>query len=312
MQDLIMHAQPATGAPAMVLGLTGWMDGGRVSTATVGFLGERLAATAFAEINPDDFYIFNFPISTLPISVFVDGERAVLASVNPMESAAVFRPHAEIEDGRIKKVRMPRNQFWYSSGADLVLFSGEEPHLRWGSYCECVFEVARRTRVQRMIFVGSVAGTVPHTREPRIHASVTSETSRAELEALGVGFTTYRGPSSIITLLAERAPAAGIEFTSLVVEIPHYPFIEMPTYPRSILSIATALNGLLGLGIDLTELRQADEAVQGKLNAVMAENEEFRDLVTKLEAAHDFEQSDADEALLRQLIDGIDLGGEGE
>ncbi len=312
MDDLVIHTEPESRTPTMVLGLTGWMDGGKVSTATIGLLRDRLSANLCAEITPDDFYVYNFPVSALPITVFLEAGRAVVAPINPMEIAALFRPHTEIEDGEIRQVRLPRNQFWYAPSAGLLLFSGEEPHIRWGSFAGAIFELARRTGVERMIFTGSVASPVPHTRQPRVRASVTNPARRAQLQALGVEFTTYRGPASLITMMAHRAPTMGIEFLSLVVEVPHYPFLDMPTYPRSILRVASVLVELLGLPLDLDELRAADDAVQSKLNAAMAENREFRELVAKLEEAYDLEHSEADEALLRQLIDSIDLEDEGE
>ena len=61
----------------------------------------------------------------------------------------------------------------------------------------------------------------------------------------------------------------------------------------------------------LAAVREADDAVQSKLDAVMEENEEFRELVARLEDAYDMEQS-GDEELLRQLIESIDLDGDGE
>jgi len=94
---------------------------------------------------------------------------------------------------------------------------------------------------------------------------------------------------------------------SLVVEIPHYPFLEMPTYPRSILKTAGTLDDLLALDLDLTDLDEAAEEADRKLDAVMADNDEFRELVAKLEEAYEYEETPGDERLLRRLIDSIDL-----
>jgi 16S rRNA C1402 N4-methylase RsmH len=81
----------------------------------------------------------------------------------------------------------------------------------------------------------------------------------------------------------------------------------MPTYPRSILKTTSTLNELLGLDLDLTDLEQAAAEANRKLNALMEQNDEFRELVAKLEEAYEYEESPADEMLLRRLIDGIDL-----
>ena len=126
----------------MVLGFTGWMDGGSVSTGTVGYLVDRLGAKLFGEIKPFDFYLFDFPISTIPLSLHTEEGQPVLDAVNPMEVAAIFRPHTKIEDGIIKELRFPRSEFYVAERANVILFSGDEPHLRWGSYCDHLFRVA--------------------------------------------------------------------------------------------------------------------------------------------------------------------------
>ncbi len=310
MEELVIHERPTVSTPPMVLGLTGWMDGGRVSTGTISYLDDKLEARMFAEIKPMDFYILHFPVSTIPISLYTEQGRAVLTSVNPMEFAAMFRPHTEISNGIIQELTYPQNEFSCSEGSNLILFSGEEPHVRWGTYCECLFRVAEDFGVKEIYFVGSVAGSVPHTREPRVRASVRSEPLKTGLDRAGVEYGDYEGPASIITSLAYHSPERGIDMRSLVVEVPHYPFLEMSTYPKSILKVASALNVLLGLELDLTDLHDATEAADAKLNAIMKDHEEFGELVRKLEAHYDNEEPTPDENLLKRLLDGIDLEGD--
>lgn len=313
MYELIVDEWPEPGedGAVMVIGLTGWMDGGHVSTGTVGYLRERLGAQTFAEIDPLDFYIFHFPVSSIPISVYLEDGKAVVQPVNPMEFTALFRPHTRIEDGIIRELEYPENLFARAQTAegtpDLVLLSGEEPHVRWGAYCDCVFGVCEEMGIKDIYFVGSVASPVPHTRDPRIRASMADESLKPELAEAGLSFGQYEGPSSIITSLTHHSMELGIRMRSLVVEIPHYPFLEMPTYPRSILKTAGTLDDLLGLGLDLTDLEEASEEADRKLAAVMEDNDEFRELVAKLEEAYEYEETPGDEQLLRRLIDSVDL-----
>jgi predicted ATP-grasp superfamily ATP-dependent carboligase len=308
MNELQIHQHPNVVGPAMVLGFTGWMDGGSVSTGTVSYLADRLNASSFATIRPHDFYILNFPISAIPVSLHTDEGKAVLTSVNPMDVAAVFRPSTKIEDGVIRELTYPKNEFYGSDSANVILFVGEEPHIRWGAYAECLFGLAATFGVKEVYFVGSVAAALPHTREPRLRASVSDGSLKLKLAGLGIGYSEYEGPASLVTSLTYQSRERGISMWSLVVEVPHYPFVDMPAYPRSILKTTSALNELLRLGLDLTDLRRSTAVVDERLNALAEENETFRELVTKLEGAYDREESGSDEELLKRLMEGIDLG----
>src|SRR5919199_1183577 len=144
--DLLrLHHTPALDPATLVLAFSGWMDGGDVSTGTVRRLVDLLGARRIAEIDPEPFYLYNFPGS--------------------MELTALFRPHIEIEDGLVKALDMPGNTFYCHEPANLVLFIGKEPNLRWQTFAACVLELARRVGVRRILFVGSFGGAVPHTRE---------------------------------------------------------------------------------------------------------------------------------------------------
>jgi hypothetical protein len=308
MDELIIRQRPRLMEPALILGFTGWMDGGSVSTGTVGYLVDRLNAEPCASIRPHDFYIHNFPISTIPLSIYTSEGKAVLTSANPLDIAAVFRPNTKIEEGVIRELTFPKNEFFCSERANVVLFVGEEPHIRWGSYADCMFRLAEEFGVREVYFVGSVAGPLPHTREPRLRASVAEESLKARLAGLGLGYSEYEGPASFTTHLSYESAVHGLEMRTLVVDVPHYPFVEMPAYPRSILRTTAALNDLLELGLDLVDLRHSSKLVQDRLDALVEENDAFRELVVKLQAVYDREAADPDDELLRRLMEGIDLG----
>lgn len=318
MDELIVHEWPEVESPLLIVGLTGWMDGGSVSTGTLGWLRDCLHARRFAEIDPMDFYLFHFPVSSLPISIFLETGRAVVTPISPMEFAAVFRPRTRIADGVVEELDYPGNDFWVAGAGEggaappVIMFTGEEPHIRWGSWCDCIFTVCGHLGVREAFFVGSVASPVPHTREPRIRASVSDPALKQRLANAGLRFTDYEGPSSIITSLTYHAANADLAWYNLVVEVPHYPFLDMPTYPHSILTVAAALGQLTGLDLDLSDLRAATAVAREKLDALAAENADFGELVQKLEEAYDQEVSRDDEELLRRLIESVDLEGMNE
>src|SRR5262245_7148018 len=96
---LRIHECPRLDRGTLVLALTGWMDGGDVSTGTVRRLVDLLGARPIADIDPEPFYIYNFPGS--------------------MELTALFRPHIKIEDGRVVTLDMPANTFFYHEPAKI-------------------------------------------------------------------------------------------------------------------------------------------------------------------------------------------------
>ena len=98
-EKLKIYERPNLHKPRLLIGFSGWMDGGDVSTGTVQGLVEKLDAEKLGEIDPNGFYIYSFPGS--------------------MEITALFRPHAKIIDGEIKSYTTPSNAFYYSEQDNL-------------------------------------------------------------------------------------------------------------------------------------------------------------------------------------------------
>ena len=184
------HDCPQLHRATLVLAFSGWMDGGDVSTGTVKRLVHLLEAQPIAEVDPEPFYLYNVPGS--------------------MEIAALFRPHVEIEEGLIKSVNMPENTFYVHSPANLVLFIGNEPNLRWRTFGECVLEFANQAGVRRILFIGSFGGSVPHTREPRLFITCSDPTLLPEMEKYGLRRTGYAGPGSFTNYHWSAAARLGL------------------------------------------------------------------------------------------------------
>lgn len=249
---------------SMLLAFTGWMDGGEVSTGTVRNLLSNLTADEVAHIDPESFYIYNFPGS--------------------MEIAALFRPEVKYTDGVITQFEMPQNRFYVDRERNIVLFLGKEPNLRWRDFADCVFDVAQRTGVGRIFFVGSFGGSVPHTREPRLFASVSREALKDDLRKFGVRFTDYEGPASFATYLLVRAAEHQVDMISLAAEIPAY---LQGANPLSIEAVTRRLNNILGLHIDLAPMRLASDEWEATISGMVAEDKKLANQIRKLEEEYD-------------------------
>ena len=271
MNDLLSNLLTVRRSPdlqngTMMLAFDGWMDGGDVSTGTVQRLIDLLGAEPIAEIDPELFYIFNFPGS--------------------MEIAALFRPHIRIEDGLVKTVEMPSNTFYCYKPANLALFVGKEPNLRWQLFSEAIFQFARSIGVTRILFVGSFGGAVPHTREPRLYVTCSDAALLPEMERYGVRRTGYAGPGSFTSYLMTRAASANLQMASLVAEIPGY---LQGTNPASIEAVTRRLSAMLKLQLDLDPLRAASTEWELQVTSAVEKNDELAAKVRELEEQYDSE-----------------------
>ena len=286
MNSLIIHERPSLEAPSMIIGVSGWMAGGDVSTGTIEYLKNKLKANEFAEINPGEFYIFNLP--------------------GGMEQVAQFRPYTKIKDGLLIDFEYPRNEFFADQKSRVILFSGKEPNLRWDEYANCIFQLAEEFDVRKIYFVGSFAGATPHTREPRITCSVFGEEQKVSLKEQDVRFTNYEGPASIATLLNKFSKEKGIEMANLVAEIPAYIQVRNP---RGIEAVIKRLVRILDLDIDLNDLHRTSLEFEKNIDKALVKQPILTEQVKKLEDNYDSEifgtDQDFENWLKQQGIDKL-------
>ncbi|MGD9201426.1 MAG: PAC2 family protein [Chitinispirillia bacterium] len=257
--------------PRLIISLSGWMDAGKASTGTVKYLSTQHNAFKFAEIDPDPFYIYNFP--------------------GNMEISTYFRPFINIEDGIISDVIQPENNLYYSEEHDIIYFIGKEPHLRWQRFENLLLQMCREYNVKNILFVGSHGGLIPHSREPRISFSTVSDKMKKQLLALSIRPVDYSGPGSIITSFTLKAYREGIKMASLVAEVPTY--IEGYN-PRCVVTMIRCLGRLLNQRIDTAELQKSVSAFDREFEAVLENQEDLKDHIQKLEEKYDNEEFNRD------------------
>ena len=248
----------------LLLSFNGWMDGGNVSTGTVERLIDLLNARPVAEIDPEPFYIVNFP--------------------GPMEVAALFRPFVEVEGGLFKRLAMPASVFYCHEPAKLLLFVGKEPNMHWRSFGDCVVRLAKRAGVRLILFIGSFGGSVPHTREPRLFVSASDAETLAEMEPYGVRHSDYEGPGSFTSYLMSKAPASGLKMASLIAEIPGY---LQGANPLCIEAVTRRLAKIFKLPLKLDSLRSASTEWELQISSVIENDNDLAEKVHELEKEYD-------------------------
>lgn len=264
-----IYDRPQLYEPRMVIGFTGWMDGGEVSTGTVEGLIKRLGGRLIGEIDGDSFYISNFPGS--------------------MEVSAIFRPQVELRDGLIAEYREPSNLFYADEVNHLIFLVGKEPNLKWRQYTQCVFEVVEQFGVGQIYFVGSFAGLAPHSRQPKLTCSVSQANLREKLAEYHFKFSNYEGPASITTYMLQVARQKGVKMMNLVAEIPAY---VQGRNPRCIETMTRHLAGLLKLDLNLDDMRLISDEFERRLNEVIQQRDDLAEHITKLEENYDKELFD--------------------
>jgi hypothetical protein len=282
----------------LLLALTGWMDGGHVSTGTVRHLMRDRDLTAVGRVEPGGFYIDNFP--------------------GDMQVSAVFRPEVKHEGGLVTQFDMTENEIAADPAANLAFFLGREPNLNWPEFAAIIFEVCHRLEIGRVIFVGSFGGTVPHTREPRLFGSVSTRSMLHLLEKHHIRPSDYEGPASFASYLVHLAPKHGVEMLSMAAEIPGY---LQGTNPTSIEAVSRRLSQILGIPVNLAKLRDASTAWELKVSDAIEKDDDLAATVRKLEEQYDNEligvatvddNNDEDDDDGDDDDDDIQLGGHDE
>ncbi|MHC4365682.1 MAG: PAC2 family protein [Planctomycetota bacterium] len=271
--------KPALTNPCLLLGLSGWMDSGQVSTGTINCLIERLNAKKFAQIEPEGFYIYSFPGS--------------------MELTSLFRPHTKIEQGLITACDLPTNTFYACEEKDLILLSGREPNINWNEFAQCIFSLCTQFGVKTIYFIGSVAGLVPHTREPRLFCSVSDPQLKETLQHYGVNFANYEGPASIVTYMTANCHKHGLRMASLVATVPAY---VQGNNPKCTEAVTKRLAGILDLEVKLDDLREISDRFEKRLGDVVQSQPELATNISKLEEDYDNEIFDSEMGELKQWL----------
>lgn len=278
-EKLRIYHSPELTAPTLILGFSGWMDGGDVSTGSVEYMRVKLGAVPFASIEPNSFYVYNIP--------------------GTMEMASMFRPHVKISDGLIQNIDMPSNTFCVDAEHNLILFIGKEPNLDWQGFADCVFKLCDQYGVRQILFAGSVAGLLPHTREPRIAASISQDSLREKIEQLGIRLSQYEGPASFLTYMTARVAKNDIDMVVLVAEIPAY----LEGYnPKCVETIVRCMSSLLELHLPCDDLRTMGDEFEKRVSQLVEQQPELQKRVKQLEEIYDTEVFDTEMGDLKSWL----------
>ena len=276
MESVAFDREPPRNLSTMVVAFGGWIDAGRAATGALRHLVRDLQAERVARIEPEDFFMLTQE-----------------------------RPEVRLREDGEREIQWPRSEFfaWHREGGGdgLLLFSGPEPHQRWRTYTSAFLDVAERCGVKKIVSLGALLASAPHTRPIRVTGRCTDSASRSLLEAWGIyRVPTYEGPTGISSVVLDEAERRGIQHVGLMGQAPHY--LQDGENPAAVHALVSYVARLLNLRPDMSHFDEAIQEFRTQCDRAVARDRATREHVQQLEQAYD-----AAEGEERQPLPGGEL-----
>ncbi len=264
-------------APAIVAAFDGWIDAAGASTAATAVIGD--GGEVLATFEADALYDYR---SRRPVLDVVDGKLTDL--VWP--------------ELTLKRVRIgPR---------DVLVLTGPEPDFRWRELSHDVLDIAGKLGVAEWVSLGAIPAAVPHTRPVPILATASKQGLLADDEQQGPEGL-LRVPSAALSTIELAIAGAGIPAVGFFAQVPHY-----VGGPFAAATIALLEHAGRHLGVEPPLGPLSDEAIaqRQRLDEAVAENDETREYVTRLEQMVDEQGQPSGEDLVSEIERFLQRGGE--
>jgi proteasome assembly chaperone (PAC2) family protein len=258
MEHVRWHARPALSEPVLVAAFEGWNDAGDAATTAARYLAERWEAEVIADIDPEEFYDFS---ST--------------------------RPQVRLDDAQLREIVWPTTDVFAASipeGGDALIVLGNEPQLRWRTYCQQVLDIAEACGVRMVVTLGALLAEVPHTRPTPIMGTAYEPDSIGGVELTP---SSYEGPTGIVGVLHHAARSAGYRCASLWATVPSY--VPGAPSPKAALALIERTTAILQTWVPTTDLEIASASYERQVSELVDADEETATYVSQLEQRHDEE-----------------------
>lgn len=249
---------PELKEPHVIAMLRPWIDAGNVGTLTLQWLEKNTHAMPLAELSRPGSY-FDFT-RYRPMTFFSHGQREV------------HLPNTRISYGRREE------------GHDFLFLHLLEPHMLGEIYVDSVLRVMEEFDVKRYCLIGSMYNFVPHTRPPLVSGGASSEELKLLLEKAGVSSSNYEGPTTICSLISQKAGDWGVESITMIVSLPQYTQLD-DDYMGAV-RLQSILSSLYGIPVDEDIIKKAQRQRE-QINEAVADNPQVREILEELEESYD-------------------------
>jgi proteasome assembly chaperone (PAC2) family protein len=259
-----VHEEPELNRPVLVIALEGWVDAGLGATAAIATLLGQGETSAVITFNGEHF-------------LDQRARRPVAHIVNGITTELTW-PHTVVRHGKD------------GAGADMLYLIGPEPDFHWGAFTDAVVGLARSWRVRMVVGLGAFPAPAPHTRPVKLAA--TAPAASADLiEQIGVVHGELEVPAGVMSALELAFGDVGTPVVTLWARVPHY-VAGMP-FPEASAALVEGLASISGLSLDASALRHAADNSRRQVDQLIADNNEHRAMVRKLEENIDASEGNA-------------------
>lgn len=213
-------------------------------------------------------------------------ELARLAKPGHFFDFTRYRPTLYYEEG-IRQVSIPNMTLRYAKregGNDLLFLHLLEPHALSEIYVDSVLHLLKTLKVKKYILLGSMYDAVPHTRPLIINGGAIGRETQLDLKKSEAQPSYYQGPTSITTLITQRAPEFGTETIWFIVSLPQYVILEEDYIGK--MRLMEILNSLYNIPIDKRDFEKATEQ-RNIINQKVEKTPELKNILPQLETLYE-------------------------
>ena len=213
-------------------------------------------------------------------------ELAKLARPGNFFDFTRYRPDAYFEEG-VRRISIPNTTVRYAKregGNDLLFVSLLEPHALGEVYVDSVLRLLKTLKVKKYCLLGSMYDMVPHTRPLIVNGGAIGTETQRDLKKSQARSSSYQGPTSITTLITQKAPELGIETIWFIVSLPQYVILDEDYLGK--VRLMEVLNVLYNIPIDKQDFERAVEQ-RNSINQKVEGTPELKKLLPQLETLYD-------------------------
>ena len=201
-----------------------------------------------------------------------------------------YRPTLNRKEDK-SEVYVPNTIITYgrqSGGHDFVFLRLLEPHMMAEAYIDSVVELLKTFGVKRYSLIGSMYEMVPYTRPLLVTGTASNPGLQNELAVVNTKHSDYQGPTTILSLIGQRALQLGIETCNMIVHLPSY-FMMEEDYrgEKRLMEVISSLYGFAALQEDVEKADQQEKQTGLIAEQIMEQEPRLRLILKQLEDNYD-------------------------